>query len=163
MRSYSLTTLLLTFVITPSALAFDTACEPVLKASEARILQPTWHSITELADGMRMEAIKVDSQFYSQRADKWTKFPVNIDDAERKLIAQIRSGEVKLTECKVIGTDVVDDIAVTVVSSRTEMKGAPPGDAKLYIGKLDGLPYRQTTSSGLTVVYRYKGVVAPTL
>ena len=161
MRFRCLSLFLFALVATPSVFALDATCEMVLKASEARIDQPAWHSITETG-GMRMEAIKANGQFYRRTSEKWTKFPVNIDDTERKLLTQIRSGELKMTQCKVVGSDSVDGIPVTVVSSRTELKGAPPGDAKLYIGKLDGLPYRQTGEK-FTVVYRYKGVVAPKL
>lgn len=161
MRFRSLSLFLLALVATPSAFALDATCEMVLKASEARINQPAWYSITETG-GMRMEAIKAGGQFYRRTGEKWTKFPVSIDDAERKLIAQIRSGEWKMTQCRAVGNDSVDGVPVTVISSQTEVKGVPPGDAKLYIGKIDGLPYRQTGEK-FTVEYRYKGVVAPKL
>lgn len=154
--------LLLGLIITPSAFAIDSACETVLAASEARIAQPSWRSISELSGGSRVEMIKANGQFFSQRGGKWTKFPVNIDDAERKLVAQVRSGEIKVSECKVVGSEVIDGMPVTVISSRTELKGAAPADSKLYIGKLDGLPYRQIAAR-VSVVYSYKGVVAPAL
>ena len=151
---------ILLVVAPPSAFALDAACEAILKASEARIKQPAWHSITEIGGGTRMEAIKSDGQFFRKTGGKWAKFPASVDDAERKLLAQIRSGEVKLTQCKVLGSDVVEGEPVTVVGSRTEMQGMPAREAKLYIGKRDGLPYRQT-GENFTVVYRYKDVVAP--
>ncbi len=162
MRARSLIAILFVLIAAPSVFALDAACEAVVKASEARIRQAAWHSITEMGSGMRMEVVKADGKFYRQVGGKWTKFPVNIDDAERKLLAQIRSGEIKLTQCRVVGSDVVDGVPVTVVSSRTELPGAAPGDAKLFIGKRDGLPYRQT-GEAFKVVYRYTGVVAPKL
>jgi hypothetical protein len=145
-----------------SGLALESECEAILKASEARMKQASWHSITELEGGMKMEVIKSDGTFYRNVGDQWVVFPVNIDDAERELMAQIRSGEIKLTECKTIGSDVVDGVPVTIVSTRTEMPGAPAGTGQLSIGKADGLPYRQTADH-LTVVYKYKGVTAPKL
>jgi hypothetical protein len=153
---------LLLVVASPSVSALDAACEPVVKASEARINQPAWHSIMEFGKGERMEAIKVSGQFFHQIDGKWAKFPVNLDVAEGKILAQIRSGEVKLTDCKVVGNDIVEGVPVTLVSSRTEMTGVPPSGATLYIGKQDGLPYRQV-GDGVTVVYRYKDVVVPKL
>lgn len=146
----------------PSAFALDAACESVLKASEARMKQPAWHSVIDLGDGMRMEAIKASGQFFQQIDGKWTKFAVNLDAAEASLLAEIRSGEVKLTDCKVLGTEVLEGVPVTVVSSRTDIEGTPPGSATLYIGQQDGLPYRQTADDA-TVTYRYKDVVAPKL
>jgi hypothetical protein len=153
---------LLLAAASPSAFALDAACESVLKASEARMKQPAWHSVIEFGDGMRMEAIKSNGQFFQQIEGKWTKFAVNLDAAETKLLAQIRSGEVKLTDCKVLGTEVLEGMPVTAVSSRTEIEGAPPGSATLYVGQQDGLPYRQTAKDA-TVTYRYKNVVAPKL
>jgi hypothetical protein len=153
---------LLLAVVSPSVLALDAACELVLNASEARIKQPAWHSIMEFGQGKRMEAIKVNGQFFHQIDGKWAKFPINLDVVEGKLLAQIRSGEVKLTQCKVVGTDTVEGVSVTLISSRTEMTGAPPSGATLYVGKQDGLPYRQVGDS-VTVVYRYQAIVEPKL
>jgi hypothetical protein len=118
--------------------------------------------VIDLGDGMRMEAIKANGQFFQQIEGKWTKFAVNLDVAETRLLAQIRSGEVKLTDCKVLGTEVLEGMPVTVVSSRTEIEGTPPGSATLYVGQQDGLPYRQTAED-VTVTYRYKDIVAPNL
>ncbi len=162
MRFHPLNLPLVFFLATSSAFALDPTCEKVLKAAETRINQPTWQSITELGDKMRMEVVKANGQFYRRAGEKWSKLPANIDDTERKLIAQIRNGEWKMTNCKVVGNDTVNGIPVTVISSRTELKNAPPGDMKLYIGKSDGLPYRQV-GSNLKVEYRYKGFVAPKL
>lgn len=150
------------FSFASSAFALDSTCEMVLKSSEARIKQPTWYSITKIRDKIQMEVIKAKGQFYRRVAGKWTKFPADIDDAERKLLALVRSGEWKMTQCKVVGSEVVDGTPVTIVSSRTEVKGEPPRNAKLYIGKSDGLPYKQT-GDNFNVVYRYKGVVEPKL
>lgn len=161
MRVHCLIPLLLA-VASPSVLALDAACEPVLKASEARMKQLAWHSIMKFGNGERLEAIKASGQFFHQVDGKWTKFPVNLDVAEGKVLAQIRSGEVKLTDCKAVGNDIVEGVPVTLVSSRTEMAGVPPGGATLYIGKQDGLPYRQVGDS-VTVEYRYKDVVVPKL
>lgn len=161
MRVHCLIPLLLA-VASPSVLALDAACEPVVQASEARMKQPAWHSIMKFGNGERLEAIKASGQFFHQVDGKWTKFPVNLDVAEGKILAQIRSGEVKLTDCKAVGNDMVEGVPVTLVSSRTEMAGVPPGGATLYIGKQDGLPYRQVGDS-VTVEYRYKDVVVPKL
>ena len=153
----------LAIIVTPAAFALDAACDLVLKASEARINQPAWHSISELAGGKKMETIKVDGAFYQQMSGKWKKIPFNLDDSERKLLAQIRAGEVGLSECQILGNDTFDGKPVTVIKSRTEVAGAPVASAtKLYVGKSDGLPYRQVGEK-VTVEYRYTGVVAPKL
>lgn len=153
--------LFLASVVTAPAFATDIACEVILKASEARMSQPAWHTVSEVG-AMRVEMIKANNQFFRKVGAKWTKFPVNVDELERKLVAQMRSGETKLTGCKVVGSEVVDGVPVTVVTSHTELKGALPADAKLYIGKADGLPY-QIKGAEMSASYRYKGVVAPPL
>lgn len=149
-------------LVSPAVFSLEAECEQILKASEALIKQGAWHSITEIDGGMRIEAIKSNGKFYQQVGGEWTAFPVNIDDAQRTVLAQIRSGEIKLTQCKVVGSGIVEGVPVTVVSSRTEVYGAPAAGAQLHTGKIDGLPYRQTTDN-ITVVYRYKGIAAPKL
>lgn len=144
------------------AFALEAACEPILKASETRMTQSAWHSINEINGTMRIEFIKANGQFFKGGDGKWEKFPLNLDESERKLNARVRAGEVKLTQCKDLGSDTVDGVAVTVISSRQEMPGAPASESKLYIGKADGLPYRQVGDS-VKVIYQYKGVVAPKL
>ncbi len=143
------------------AFALDTACDPVMKASEVRINQPAWHSVADLAKGKHMETMKVDGQFYQQMNGKWKKVPFNLDETERKMLEQVRAGEIKLSECNALGNDTVDGKPVNVVSSRTEIPGAPvAGPTKLYIGKSDGLPYKQV-GEHIKVIYSYSGIAAP--
>ncbi len=144
------------------ALALEPACEAILKAGETRMQQPAWHSITELVGGMKLEFIKSGGKFYHNNGDGWAVFPVDVEAAERDLIAQIRSGEIKLTQCKKIGSDVIAGVDVTIVSSHTEMQGLPPATGQLFVGEDDGLPYRQT-AKGMSVIYKYEGVTAPKL
>jgi hypothetical protein len=154
-------TLLCLYIGAASAYALDANCELAIKASENRIQQPAWHSIAE-TDGLKMEAIKLDGKFYNNVGGKWVAFPINLDDAERTLLAQFRNGKAKISNCKQIKNDTVDGVPVVVIATRTELKGVPPADAQLYIGKDDGLPYQQT-GTNFKVVYQYKNIVAPKL
>lgn len=145
-----------------NALALDSACNPILTASEARMKLSSWHSVTLINSSMRMESMKVNGMFFQQINGAWMKSPVNFDIAERDMLAQIRSGEAKLSQCKSAGFEIVDGVPVSVVSFRIELKGAPAADSKLYIGKLDGLPYKQVGQS-VDVSYNYKNISAPKL
>ncbi len=79
-----------------AALALDAACEPILAASEARIKVPAWRTVSEVNTNFKLETLKVDGKFYNRiDSGKWKVMPSNIDEAERTLLAQIRSGEVK--------------------------------------------------------------------
>jgi len=49
-----------------------------------------------------------------------------------------------------------------VISYHLEIKNGPSADAKLYIGKSDGLPYASNSSTTKTR-FSYKGVTAPKL
>ena len=160
MRNWLQVSVLGSFVMANAAFALDPACEPVVKASEAKIAQPAWHGITDEEGGMHMEALKSDGQFYHQIDGAWMKSSADLDKAEQIMIGQIRNGVVKISQCKVLGNEVIDGAAVTVLAHRVEIAGAPPAESKLYIGKSDGLPYRNV-SGNVTVVYRYKGVTAP--
>lgn len=142
--------------------ALDQACEAILSASEARLKQASWHSVTIINKSLRLEVIKANGQFYNNIDAKWSKSPINLDDTERALNAQVRSGEVKITQCKLVGSETINGVAVNVISSRTEMAGLPAADSSLYIGKADGLPYRQV-GANLVVEYSYKDVTAPKL
>ena len=86
---------------------------------------------------------------------------MNLDEAEQQMNDMIRSGTAKLLECKVLDDETLEGKSMKVVSSRTELPGAPASPlAKLYIGKSDGLPYQQV-SEQMKTTYRYDGVSAP--
>lgn len=151
------------FTLASPALALDSACEPLIKASEAKISQPAWHSVIA-ADDVHLEAIKVDGQYFTLMEGTWQTSPMNLDEAERIAIAMMRDGGIKVTDCKDEGTEILDGMKMTVLSYYTEVPGSgmPGGVARLLIGQQDGLPYRATSEpDGTTVTYRYQGVSAP--
>lgn len=154
--------LLLTLV--PPVFALDAACEPILKASEAKLAQTAWHSTVE-SEGTKLESIKVDGQFFMNMDGKWEKSPMNLDEAEKIAIGMIKDGSFKVSECKDAGTDSIDGIAVNVLSYHSGEAGElGEGTVKLYIGKDDGLPYKSVMEEGKTTsATRYKDVSAPKL
>lgn len=147
-------------LLSTEALALDPACNPMIQASEARMNQPAWHSVTVVNGNFRMEHIKANGAFYKQVSGKWSKSPISFDEAERAMLAQIRNGEIKLTQCVSGGTDTVDGVPVRVFKSRIRMQGAPEEESTLYIGKSDGLPYRQV-GKAVNVLYTYRNVSPP--
>jgi hypothetical protein len=146
----------------PAAQAQDAACMPVLKATEALLAQSAWHSVSQLDAETKVEAMKVGGKFYSNINNAWMAMPMDLDAVSRKTVEQMRSGAIKLSNCKAAGDDTVDGVAVSKLEYHVEMQGAPAADAVLYVGKSDNLPYRQTGSE-VTVTYKYKGVTAPAL
>ncbi len=140
----------------------DPACEPILKASEARISQPRWKTETVLRSETKIETIKVINVFYANRDGKWAKLATNLDEQERKFVAQLRSGAVQISNCKPEGEEKVGEIDTTVISMHLQAEGGAALDALLYIGKKDGLPYAQSSLNTKTT-YQYKNVFAPRL
>ncbi|MGQ0698168.1 MAG: hypothetical protein ACT4PZ_07985 [Panacagrimonas sp.] len=152
------------------ALALDAACEPYLKAAEKTAAQATRHGVTE-SDGMRMESIVIDGAAYINDGKKWSKLGAGFAGAERKMLGDIRSGQIKLYDCKKLGRETVDGLATTVYSYRMDIPGMKEMMAALgksagadepsraYIGD-DGLVYAQA-GAGTRVRYRYTGVTAP--
>lgn len=142
----------------------DPACMPIINASEARAASPAWESVSviNMPKEFKMEAMKVGGQHYTRMtgAKSWTKAAVDLSNAERKMIADIKSGKVKVSQCKAEPSETVDGVAMQVVSYTIEMTGAPAASAKLYIGKSDGLPYAQTGAKVKTR-FRYTGITAP--
>lgn len=151
-------------LLSPSAFALEAACEPILQASEKRISQPRWKAETVLLDESKIESIKINNVFYSGRNGKWSKIAANLDEQESKFVAQLRSGAVVMSNCKAEEDDKHDGVEVSVISMHLQVpgEGGASLDAKLYIGKKDGLPYLQTSSNTKTT-YRYKNVIAPRL
>ena len=154
--------LIVSFLIPASAIALEASCFPMVSASEARIKQPSWHSVTVVNGNLRMENIKVSGAYFLQVGGAWSKSPTNFDEADSAMIAQLKSGEIKISHCSSGASEVVDGVQVYVFKSRIEMKGAPAEESTLYIGKADGLPYKQLGKS-VNVSYKYKSVSAPKL
>lgn len=147
------------------AMTVDTACEAVIKASEAKLAQATWHMITE-ADGLKLEAIKLNDQFFMNAEGKWQPAP-DLSHAERVAIGMMKDGTIKMTDCKAEGSDTLDGVEVMILSYHSDMAGMGAGTNQLYIGKADGLPYKslaKTDKGGTSSqTIRYKEVVAPQL
>lgn len=157
--------LLLTLaVLAPNAHALDAACEPYLKAAEKGTQQPARHSVSDFGEGTRIEGIVVDDVLYANMGGQWRKVKKNFWADERGVHAEIRSGKIKMYDCKKLGRETVDGIATTVYSYRIDMPGMPPDKgepAKAYIGD-DGLVYAQQ-GGGAKIRYRYTGVTVPKL
>ncbi len=151
-----------------SSIAFaglDAACMPVIKSSETRAAAPTWESVTVVSpSNFKMEAMKVGAQFYTRMtgAKNWSKAPFNLSEAELKSIAEIKSGKIKVSQCKAGANETIDGVVMQVLTYTVEMTGAPATTAKLYVGKSDGLPYAQTSAQTKTR-FRYTGITAPKL
>ncbi|WP_020396927.1 hypothetical protein [Thiolinea disciformis] len=146
-----------------SAFALDSACEPLLSSSAAKIAQPAWHAIH--SEG---EAIRIADQSFMKMEGQWMKSPIDLNQVEQQVIDQVKSGAIKVTDCKEAGTETLDGKAMRIFTYTTEVlnSGIPAAKAKLYIGKEDGLPYLQTDvddKEANQVTYRYTGVKAPSL
>lgn len=141
----------------------DAACKPIISSSEARAAKAMWESVTVVSpNDFKMEAMKVGGQHYTRMtgSKNWKKSAIDLSDAERKVVADVKSGKIKISKCKSEASETVDGVAMQVVSYTVEMTGAPAASAKLYIGKSDGLPYAQT-GENMKTRFRYTGIVAP--
>lgn len=157
--------LALIFLIMPlhNAFALDAACKPILKASDASASAPTWQKINTLTGkkDYKMEIRKIKGQYYTYSSGgDWKKQDAGFEKAVQSFTGQIRSGVIKISQCKNEGTEIVDGVNTIVISYRIEMTGAPAANAKLYIGKADGLPYAES-SDATQSRYSYKNVVVP--
>jgi len=141
---------------------FDPSCMPVVKAAEARIAQPTWQSTAVMSQsGFELDTIRVVGRSFTRiSGGSWKKSPIDHSDSERSMIAQIKSGSVRLSNCKSQGMEMINGTATEVIAYSVKMAGAPAVSTKLNIGKIDGLPYLQTTAT-IKTTYRYQDVTAP--
>jgi hypothetical protein len=157
--SLAVTTVML--LLSNPTLALDAACLPYVDAAEKSAQQPARQSVMETNGGDRMEAIVVDDVLYSKMGGKWMKLKSGFWAMERALVKDMRSGEIKLTHCKSLGSETVDGIATRIFSYTMSMPGADVVSTKAYIGS-DGLIYA-LVSDQTRVRYRYQGVRAPQL
>ncbi len=141
--------------------ALDKACEPFIAAAEKAAQQPARHTVSESEGGPRMEIISVDGKVFSNLTGKWQEMKIDLSAAERKVNADVRSGKIKVTDCKDLGKETVDGIPTSVLGYTVTMEGVDPAPSKIYIGK-DGLAYA-ISAPGQRVRYRYTGVSAPKL
>ncbi|MDO8329718.1 MAG: hypothetical protein Q7T36_04530 [Fluviicoccus sp.] len=160
-----ISTTLLGLSLASAAMAgVDPACAPVIKSSLARAAAPAWETVTVVSPGnFKMEAIQAGGQSYMRmNGERWKKAPVNLAKAEQQVVAQINSGQIKLSKCKDGGDSTIDGIPTRMINYTVEMAGAPAAAATLHVGKADGLPYAQTGDKVKTHI-RYRGVTAPKL
>lgn len=139
----------------------DAPCESIIKACEARTNVPAWQSVMEVGS-TKLEALKANGQYYMRRNGGEWKKTVSIDDTERDFVAQMKSGQIKLSDCKNEGSEMVEGVDTNVITYQIEMPGAPAARSKLRIGKADGLPYAQSSDT-MKAGYQYKNVAAPNL
>lgn len=157
--------LLVTVFLTglPPVFALDSACEPLLKASEAKLAQESWHSITESKD-LKVQAIKLKGEYFVEFDGKWQKSPMDMNQAEIAALELIKSGTLKITECKDEGSETLDGIDMQVFSYSSEIPGSgvPKTTSKLYIGKADGLPYKTLLDQeGSVNTIKYQDISPP--
>lgn len=144
-----------------NAVALDANCEPIMKANEASMKTPTWQKISTLTGkDFKMEIRKIDGQYYMLMGKTWKKQPASFNATVESFDNLVHSGKIKLSNCKEEGSETIEGIDTTVISYRVEMQDGPTANAKVYIGKTDGLPYADA-SANTQSRYSYKGVVAP--
>ena len=160
---HSITTLSL--LAAQQAFAFDAACEALVQASEAKIAQPAWHAIARI-DELQTEVIKADGKFFMNTSGEWITSPMNLDDMERETIASMRSGKIRVFDCRSGGNEIINGVDTRVLTYRVEIvdSGMPASDTRINIGTSDNLPYRLGSTAGETrqsTEYRYVDVHSP--
>lgn len=163
-RKFLRITLALLPLLAQPAFALDKACDPVIHAIEKKMAQPAWHINIQMPDS-NMEAIKLGDTFFMHPPEgSWVPSP-NLDQAEKIVLGQMQSGEMKVTECRDEGRQTINGNNMNVTSYKVEVSGLPQPTSlvKLYTGVDDGLPYLQTSDGGYKTIYRYTDVTAPDL
>jgi hypothetical protein len=163
MKKIALTSILLGFLIPlHNAAALEATCELIMKANQVSMNTPTWQKISTLTSkkDFKVEIRKVDGQYYSFINNAWRKQDASFNAIVESFDGQVRSGKIKLSDCKEEGSEIIDGVDTTVISYHVEMSGGPATNAKVYIGKADGLPYADS-SVATQSRYSYKDVVVP--
>jgi hypothetical protein len=148
---------------TPGAFAAgssDAACKPIIDADKARAAAPAWHA-KKTMDGMPMEIIRLGDAVYANMAGSgWSQMPPPM--AASIVDAGNQADRFVVSDCRRLGEEDVGGVPTTVWSFKTAVKDQPPITGKVWIGRRDGLPYREEGErhAGTTT---YEGVRAPAL
>jgi hypothetical protein len=155
-----LATLLFLFVVSSPVLSLDATCEIYLAAAEKSASQPSRHSITEPGDGSSLEMVMINGQHWSRVDGQWERFPGgSLLNAERSMVAAIRSGRYPISSCRKLGNERFEGVATTVIAYTLKMPGSPGAETRAYIGN-DGLVYGQVSGPS-RVRHRYANVKPP--
>ncbi|WP_295405514.1 hypothetical protein [uncultured Thiocystis sp.] len=144
-------------------LALEAACDPIFKASAMKIAQARWHSVIDIK-GAKMEAMKVDGQFFMRIDDgQWQRGP-DLDHAETVMLEMMQSGKAKVTNCQDDGEETLEGLATRITRYTIEIAGLPEpaSNVTLQTSQDAGLPVRQSSDT-TTIRYRYHDIVAPEL
>lgn len=138
----------------------EPACKPVIDADKARASAPQWHMRKSFA-GSGMEVIRIGEDVYANMGGTgWTKMPPAMAKTMTQGGSQAEQFDVR--DCKKLGEEKIAGVDTNLYSFTTVLKGQPPFKGKVWVGKQDGLPYREQGDQheGTTV---YEGVSAPPL
>lgn len=143
------------------AVALEAACELIMKANAVSMHTPTWQKVSTLiGKDFKIETRKVEGQYYTFMGKEWKKQDASFNAIVKSFDGEVRSGKIKLSDCKEEGSQIIDGVDTTIISYRVEVTGAPAANAKVYIGKADGLPYADSSATTESR-YSYKNIVAP--
>ena len=160
MRHLPFSMLLLLATGSASAAGSDAGCKPVIDADKARAAAPAWHAKKTIGD-MKMEMIRLGNDVYAiMGGTGWKQMPPPM--AANIVNAGNQADNFVVSDCLKLGDETVDGVPTAVWTFKTALKDKPPIPGKVWIGKQDGLPYREEGEkhSGTTT---YQGVSAPAL
>lgn len=162
--AFSRTPLLLTLVtasfMAHQAHALDAACERVASASETKLAAPAFHDRKELG-GLVHELLAVDGKLYARDAvagrppEAWAPSPVTLADIR----SAARTYRGLLQSCRGLGSESVDGVVTDIYAFKVKT-GGTVADGKVWIGKADGLPYREE-APGMKGTTVYRNLKAP--
>lgn len=155
---HALLFLLLLATGSASAADSDSACKPVIDADKARAAAPAWHAKKTMGN-VSMEIIRLGNDVYANMGGTgWKQMPPPM--AASIVNAGNQADQFTVSDCHKLGDEAVDGVPTSVWSFKTAIKDKPPIAGKVWIGKQDGLPYREEGEkhAGTT---SYTGVVAP--
>lgn len=141
-------------------------CQPVFDAYQAQLKAPIMKK-TVKTPGMKdlAEFILTQDAVYSRvgAADPWSKMPVSAQ--VRALMKQKMPSPKTVTDCRKIGAQQVDGVAVTAYEIvPNAATGNVPGEkTTVFIDDKSGLPIAETMlKAGTETKMVYEGVAAPT-
>jgi hypothetical protein len=144
-------------LLSAPAFAVDSACLPYIEALEKMHAQPN-RAQSVSSDGNTLEFIMIGNDYYA-KIKQWQRMPVKFRDMEKKIALDMRSGDIKLSQCSPLKASSFEGKSYRALTLTVELAPGVKDQQTNYIGS-DGLLYAMVSEGTVTRI-RYTDVVAP--
>ncbi len=142
---YKLSVIIIPMLATLSY-GLDASCEPLVNGFKNRIAQPAYRITNKSPIMGNWIIIKINGKKYTGDGKEWELLDVSPDETDLKMLEEIKNKKLPVTDCKVLGSQVLKNKKVNVLAYTLSMS---IGDKvvkiaiKQYADAKNGLVYKE--------------------